>query len=118
MAQTLTWQAQAAMKNDFFIHTLRQWLQMRQIRIYTRHLLPPTLHTTMIVCVCHRVSDRDIARCAHAGMGFDAIQFELGVATQCGCCESSARAVVAQCSSHQPMAALHSAVAAAPAPAH
>ena len=60
----------------------------------------------MIVCVCHRVSDRDIARCAHAGMGFDAIQFELGVATQCGCCESSARAVVAQCSSHQPVAAL------------
>lgn len=118
MAQTLTWQAQAAMKNDFFIHTLRQWLQMRQIRIYTHYLPPPTLHTTMIVCVCHRVSDRDIARCAHAGMGFDAIQFELGVATQCGCCESSARAVVAQCSSHQPVAALRSAAPVASAAAH
>ena len=91
---------------------------MRWIRIYTRNLLPPTLHAAMIVCVCHRVSDREIARCAHAGMGFDAIQFELGVATQCGCCESSARAVVAQCSAHQPTAALRTDAPAAPAPAH
>lgn len=34
----------------------------------------------MIVCVCRRISDREIARHAHAGMGFDEIQFELGVA--------------------------------------
>lgn len=61
----------------------------------------------MIVCVCHRVSDREIARHAHAGMSFDEIQFELGVATQCGRCEDCARAVVAQCSSSHPMAALH-----------
>ncbi len=40
----------------------------------------------MIVCVCRRVSDREIARHAHAGLSFDEIQFELGVATQCGRC--------------------------------
>ena len=60
----------------------------------------------MIVCVCRRVSDREIARHARAGMSFDEIQFELGVATQCGCCESCARDVVAQCSASQPVAAL------------
>ena len=48
----------------------------------------------MIVCVCRRVSDREIARHARAGLSFDEIQFELGVATQCGRCESCARDVV------------------------
>jgi bacterioferritin-associated ferredoxin len=61
----------------------------------------------MIVCVCHRVSDREIARHVRAGMGFEDIQFELGVATQCGQCETCARDVVAQCSSGHPVAALH-----------
>ncbi|HET8745484.1 MAG TPA: (2Fe-2S)-binding protein [Ramlibacter sp.] len=51
----------------------------------------------MIVCVCRRVSDREIARHARAGMSFDDIQFELGVATQCGQCEGCAREVHAQC---------------------
>ena len=60
----------------------------------------------MIVCVCNRVSDRDIARHARAGMGFDEIQFELGVATQCGRCECCARDVIAQHSAAQPVAAL------------
>ena len=60
----------------------------------------------MIVCVCRRISDREIARHARAGMGFDEIQFELGVATQCGQCESSARDVVAQCSATCPSANL------------
>jgi len=60
----------------------------------------------MIVCVCHRVSDREIARHARAGMSFDEIQFELGVATQCGRCEDCARDVVAQCCSSHPVAAL------------
>ena len=59
----------------------------------------------MIVCVCRRISDREIARHARAGMSFDEIQFELGVATQCGCCENSARDVVAQCCASQPRAA-------------
>ena len=67
----------------------------------------------MIVCVCRRVSDREIARHARAGMSFDDIQFELGVATQCGQCECSAREVVAQCSSSQPIACLHHETAAA-----
>ncbi len=61
----------------------------------------------MIVCVCKRISDREIARHAHAGMGFDDIQFELGVATQCGQCEGCARDIVAQCSASHPVAAIH-----------
>jgi bacterioferritin-associated ferredoxin len=61
----------------------------------------------MIVCVCRRVSDREIARHARAGMSFDEIQFELGVATQCGQCEGCARDVVAQCGGCHPTAALH-----------
>lgn len=61
----------------------------------------------MIVCVCRRVSDREIARHARAGMNFDDIQFELGVATQCGQCEGCAREVVAQCSAGHPVAAIH-----------
>jgi bacterioferritin-associated ferredoxin len=63
----------------------------------------------MIVCVCHRISDREIARHARAGMDFDDIQFELGVATQCGQCEDCARDIVAQCNSTQPVAAIHKA---------
>ena len=58
----------------------------------------------MIVCVCRRISDRDIARHARAGLGFDEIQFELGVATQCGQCETCAREVVAQCNASCPTA--------------
>ncbi len=61
----------------------------------------------MIVCVCKRISDREIARHVHAGMGFDDIQFELGVATQCGKCEECARDVVAQCNRAHPVAALN-----------
>lgn len=61
----------------------------------------------MIVCVCRRVSDREIARHARAGMDFDTIQFELGVATQCGRCEACARDVVVQCSATAPVAAIH-----------
>jgi bacterioferritin-associated ferredoxin len=60
----------------------------------------------MIVCVCHRISDRDIARSARAGMDFSDIQLELGVATQCGQCERCAREIVDQCSATAPMAAL------------
>lgn len=58
----------------------------------------------MIICVCRRISDREIARHARAGMGFDDIQMELGVATQCGKCEGCARDVVAQCNSACPSA--------------
>lgn len=68
----------------------------------------------MIVCVCHRVSDREIARHAHAGMNFDEIQFELGVATQCGRCETCARDVVAKCGARGTIAAIHNEVTAQP----
>lgn len=50
----------------------------------------------MIVCVCNRVSDRDIKRLAAAGCdSFEALQMETGVATCCGRCESCARETLA-----------------------
>jgi bacterioferritin-associated ferredoxin len=46
----------------------------------------------MIICVCHRISDRDIARMVRAGCAsFDELQFESAVATCCGKCHDSAR---------------------------
>lgn len=48
----------------------------------------------MIVCVCNRVSDRDIRRLAENGCSsFDDLQMSSGVATCCGRCESCAREV-------------------------
>jgi len=48
----------------------------------------------MIVCVCHRVSDRDITREAHAGCpSFDHLQDELRVGTGCGACVECAQEV-------------------------
>ena len=82
---------------------------MRSVLIYNQAFFnrQPLLPVAMIVCVCHRVSDREIARHARAGMGFDDIQFELGVATQCGQCEGCAREVFAQCCASHPVASLH-----------
>lgn len=49
----------------------------------------------MIVCVCRRVSDRDIERAMRAGAGsFEEIQLETGAATCCGRCSDCARAIV------------------------
>lgn len=46
----------------------------------------------MIVCVCHRISDRDIHRQAQAGCtSFDELQFETGVSTCCGRCTDCAK---------------------------
>lgn len=46
----------------------------------------------MIVCVCRRVSDRDIARAVKQGcISFDELQIETGVATGCGACRECAR---------------------------
>ncbi len=46
----------------------------------------------MIVCVCHRVSDRDIEREVRLGCGsFDELQDELRVGTACGRCTDCAR---------------------------
>lgn len=56
----------------------------------------------MIVCVCHRVSDKTIERAARGGADFDEIQLELGVATQCGKCEGCARALWSECRSGGP----------------
>jgi bacterioferritin-associated ferredoxin len=67
---------------------------------------PPEAVLAMIVCVCHRVSDREIARHVRAGMDFSDIQLELGVATQCGQCECHAREIVAQCGASAPVAAI------------
>lgn len=52
----------------------------------------------MIVCLCHRVSDRDIAREVRSGCtSFDLLQDELRVATACGACTECARETFAQC---------------------
>ena len=51
----------------------------------------------MIVCVCHRVSEKAIALQALEGKGFDDIQFDLGVASQCGRCEDCARDIIEKC---------------------
>jgi len=64
-------------------------------------------HPAMIVCVCHRISDRAIRQCARQGMAFDDLQLELGVATQCGKCESCARSVWQECCSADPTAHIH-----------
>lgn len=46
----------------------------------------------MIVCICHRVSDRDIARAAASGCtSFEELQVDTGVATRCGKCHDCAR---------------------------
>ncbi|OYU44153.1 MAG: ferredoxin [Burkholderiales bacterium PBB4] len=58
----------------------------------------------MIVCVCRRISDKAISESAREGKGFEEIQFELGVATQCGRCEDCARDVVARCHAQSAMA--------------
>ncbi|MFW8565457.1 (2Fe-2S)-binding protein [Orrella sp. 11846] len=59
----------------------------------------------MIVCICRRVSDKTIAQCARSGLMFEDIQIDHGVATQCGKCEDSARAIWSECCS-QPVAHL------------
>ena len=46
----------------------------------------------MIVCVCHRVSDRDIEHEVRHGCGsFEELQDELRVGTACGRCTDCAR---------------------------
>ena len=65
----------------------------------------------MIVCVCRRVNDKAIAQASRCGASFDDIQIDMGVATQCGQCEQSARAVWMQCRPSFPTAHLHAAPA-------
>lgn len=51
----------------------------------------------MIVCLCHRISDRDIARAAKAGcMDFETLQEELRIGTGCGACLECAQELHAE----------------------
>jgi bacterioferritin-associated ferredoxin len=48
----------------------------------------------MIVCLCHRVSDRDIHREVRAGTAcFEQLQDQTRVASSCGACHDCARQV-------------------------
>lgn len=50
--------------------------------------------TAMIVCLCHRVSDRDIESAVRGGIRcFEVLQDETLVASGCGCCDDCAREV-------------------------
>ncbi|KAB2869484.1 MAG: (2Fe-2S)-binding protein [Ideonella sp.] len=68
----------------------------------------------MIVCLCHRVSDRDIERAVASGVhNFDHLQDETCVASSCGCCHDCAREVFdsamaapARCAAQAPSAAV------------
>jgi bacterioferritin-associated ferredoxin len=61
----------------------------------------------MIVCVCQRISDRDIERHARNGCAsFDELQMDSGVSSCCGRCTDCARDVFesARSSSNRPHA--------------
>lgn len=48
----------------------------------------------MIVCLCHRISDRDIRRAAESGVcSFEELQDDTCIARNCACCEECAREV-------------------------
>ena len=48
----------------------------------------------MIVCLCHRISDRDIEHAVQQGIhDFETLQDETCVARNCACCEDCAREV-------------------------
>lgn len=57
----------------------------------------------MIVCLCNRVSDRDIVAAVHAGTRcFEVLQDDLRVAASCGCCHDCAREVFDSACNQQP----------------
>jgi bacterioferritin-associated ferredoxin len=71
----------------------------------------------MIVCVCHRVSDRDIEReVRHGCHSFEELQDELRVGTGCGACLECARDTFDVARACRPDAAVSAAAAAAAAP--
>ncbi len=52
----------------------------------------------MIVCICHRVSDRDIAKLATQGAtDLAAVRAATGLGSSCGKCLDCAQRVVAEC---------------------
>ncbi|MDP9046348.1 MAG: (2Fe-2S)-binding protein [Pseudomonadota bacterium] len=51
----------------------------------------------MIVCVCRRISDRQIRQAAAQGAhSLECLQLDLGVATQCGRCADCATRVLCE----------------------
>jgi len=51
----------------------------------------------MIICLCHRISDRAITEAVQDGIrDFETLQDETCIARNCGCCEQSARQVFDQ----------------------
>ncbi len=51
----------------------------------------------MIVCLCHRISDRDITQAVRDGVrDFETLQDDTCIARNCGCCEDCARQVFNQ----------------------
>ena len=51
----------------------------------------------MIVCVCRRISDHQIRKAAAEGAhSLECLQFDLGVATQCGRCADCASRVLCE----------------------
>lgn len=57
----------------------------------------------MIICICRRVSDRDIARAAGVCADFDELQDATGAGTACGACLDCARACFAAHATTQAM---------------
>lgn len=93
--------------------SLRDQDSFIQVNANHSHLL---YNTDMIICICQRVSDRDITRMSRTGASFDDIQLELGVATQCRACEGCARDLHAQCQSSGAVAFCHTAQSAVAMP--
>ena len=62
----------------------------------------------MIVCVCRRVSDSQIRQAAIDGAhSLECLQFDLGVATQCGRCADCASRVLCDAREAQHAAQAH-----------
>ena len=60
----------------------------------------------MIVCVCRKVSDRQIRQAVADGAhSLECLQFDLGVATQCGRCADCASRVLCEARAGGPGAA-------------
>jgi bacterioferritin-associated ferredoxin len=50
---------------------------------------------SMYICICNGVTDRDIRKCvAQGACSLPELQMELGIATQCGRCQSAAREIL------------------------
>lgn len=59
----------------------------------------------MIVCLCHRVSDRDIHRVVGEGVNnFEHLQDLTRVASNCGCCLDSAQMIFEEACAQRPAA--------------